>query len=242
MAQKDPDISSFTVSSIAKEGEKMAKDSAKSAEAQKRQPITSKLKDKIVDNAMKEEFERKRREEQEYEERALIRIMHNIKAYVERFPWLMDVVPKLPTRPTFAQATEILKLIEERLDAHGSQERVAAWIGYGLMGIEQMWKTLGDKKWLPEQLRFNVDGMSKTYGAALSQGFNVEGLSDWHQIVDELDIKHPWIGRSSLYGRLFQMVFKTMLYQHTLNTNPQVKKMANMASAQPVELKEEEKI
>ena len=172
--------------------------------------------------------EKFQREAEEVEKR---KIMGKICKYVDRFPDVLDKIPKINGRLSLAESREILAQVHEAMNTAAGIVNVHGMFTTGLTVIERV---MADKKFsekLPERFRLNLKGL----GNLCSAGRFPELVN----LAAELDIEYPWLGRRSLIFRAIGTLGDILMKVHISNTHPEAAQILQMSQKPPVPLDDE---
>ena len=158
--------------------------------------------------------------------------IEKINLYMSRFgAFLSTRIPKMSARPSLAESQETLDSIRTVMNNQMSVNTIAGYFNTGFVFLEKMWGDGQKMTMVPEELRFNLKGISTNY----QQSFN----TDFLPLIYEVDIEYPWLGRQSMALRLISSLTKVMLTTHMMNVSPSAKKMADLDSAKPLDTEAE---
>jgi hypothetical protein len=231
----DPDMTTkFTVSAI-KAAEKATFEGIEKKKTEERDAKEGKKKDgrnhkdmerfqKMVTKKAEEQAKIQQRLMKEEEEIEKKDVFHKINIYLERFPDLVNKIPKLSPRMSLGEAQEILELIRESRNSSGSMRSLVTYCNFGFATLENF---VGDGSRMPPLLQYNVKGIA----AKFRQG----AFPELEPIMAEIDIEYPWLGRRPLLMRLVGTLAEIIVKVHMFNTNPAARKIIEMGQAAPVQ-------
>lgn len=173
---------------------------------------------------------------QEIEEAAKKPLIKKILAYMERFPFLKEKIPKIGAKASLIELRETVALIREEMDGQMSLHQVHKYFDYGFMFTETTWKDGSAlPQWVPAQLRFNLTNMTDLWrNGAFAQ--------ELEPLIMEIDCEYPWLGRQSLLVRTVDAMSSIMMKVHLYNTNPAARKVLNLEKTPPANVPEMEKL
>jgi hypothetical protein len=213
--------------------QKEAEEGQKAREKEKREVIAQKSIDKanqaFIKVAVQAQKDTKKEEvkfTQDVEEAQKKDILHKIGLYVTRFPFLSEKIPRPSPKASVIELNAILDLVRTEMDTQRSLAQVSNYAQYGFMFVESVWGNGKAMTFVPEQLRFDLTGLTQM---AAQGAFQAELLP----LIMEIDIEYPWIGRQSLLVRSMETLSKVLLQVHVYNTNPAARKLMNLARAGP---------
>ena len=135
--------------------------------------------------------EKARHDAEEVEKRKLFL---KIQLYFERFPGLMNRIPKISARTSLAEAEEILNQIRHTMNSMGSCRNIIKYVETGFTVLEGFMSQKQNVARLPHYLQFNLTGLSTL--------FRNGKFPELDPLIAEIDIEYPWIGKRSLIYRV----------------------------------------
>ena len=249
-----PDIESLTVDNIAKqtaqdEAKKMQekavqKAAAAQAYSQAKAPPPSAFMPKPVSAPkpsaaqgqvqkmlIQDELRKKQEIEEEIEQMQIRDTLEIIGKYIEKWPESAHRIRPLPPKPTLGEVTQCLKSVRETRNRIGSENRVAGILSIAIASFEKWWGS-GDKPWIPPEMRLDVRGITKNFAK--------KEFTEMNEIVEEIDLEYPWLGRQPLPARALGAFYLSMNEQDQRNKNPDYKaEMAALNKGAPVPIPEE---
>ena len=202
---------------------------------------SAKSRDKIMAQMMKppppavirDQIKQKEKIIHDAEEVEKRKILGKVQLYVERFPMLLNKIPKINlSKLSLPEAQEILIQIREIMDSVNSVRTIVGYLDMGFAFTEGVMSDPKFVSYVPQPLRCNLTGLSKL--------FREGNFPELDPIIAELDIEYPWIGRRPLIWRLVGALAGIAQKVHIANTYPELaKKMFDMEQRRPMEPPEE---
>ena len=231
------DASNFTVSSIegAREMENEAQETKK--RERKKEESSEKIREKMVSQMMKpppvavikENMRQQEKIKQENEEVEKAKIFTKIRLYYERFPLLIDKLPKISPRASLAEVKVYLKMIYDTLDSVGSVKNLYSYVDLGMAKLEEFMTNPHNLKKIPTTFQLDLRGLSTLF----RQG----KFPEVEPIIAQLDIEYPWLGRRGLFARTLSTLAGIAYKVHLYNSgDPVMKKILDMGNAPPVDV------
>jgi len=177
---------------------------------------------------VRDKIKREEKAQHEAEEVEKRKIMGKIIKYTERFPELLAKIPRISARTSLAEAMEILSQIHEAMNSAASMRNIFGMMSTGFSVLEH---SMSDKKFvekLPEKCRYDLRGLTKSFCSGQ--------FPDLAQLIAELDVEYPWLGRRPLLLRTISTLMDTLTKVHLSNTNPAARKIIEMSNVAPVNL------
>jgi len=169
---KDPiDASAFTVSAIEGQEEKLGESERYKKRERKVEETNEKLKAKMMAEmakpppvaVIKENLKQQEKAKQEMEDVEKSKLYPKIKLYFERFPFLMEKLPKLNGRASLSEVKEYLKMIYDCLDSVGSVRNIVGYIDMGFSKLETYMSDPHNIAGLPSFLQLDLKGMTNLF-------------------------------------------------------------------------------
>lgn len=231
MSKEELDLSNFTV-----DAQKKLDEADFATIDQENERIKSKTHQTILKKIEKErdEFEKNRASFQkknsaETEEKVRKDLLFKITQYFERFPFLLERVPKIRATASLPELAETINLIKYEMNSQNSLQNIQNYITYGFMALESVWGDGSQMTMLPQEARLNLKGLSKYLQTGI---FN----EDLVPLIMEIDIEYPRLGRRSLPLRIVEKFLTVVTKVHLLNSNPAAQKMMNLEETDPIDI------
>lgn len=177
---------------------------------------------------IREKIKQQEKAQHDAEEVEKRKIFGMICQYFDRFPQLLQKIPKIGARTSLAEAQEILNQIREAMSSAASLSQIYGMVDFGFKFLEG---TMADEKFasrLPERCRWNLKGLSEL--------FENGKFPDLMPLIMEIDIEYPWLGRRPLWLRAISGLANAMFAVHVANTNPAAQKILKMGNTAPLNL------
>lgn len=231
-AKEDIDISAFTADAVLGR----VADAEKKSEAPKKNPVldkqiveATKVDAKLSLERQKQKLKEEEKHAQDVEEAAKKEPLKKIQRYFDRFPELLERVPKLSKNPGLVEINETLRVIRDEMDCARSLQRLNQYVDYGFMTLENFWGDGSTMTALPERARLNLNNLTALYRGGKFQ-------EDLEPILQELDIEYPWLGRQGLLLRALGTLTTIATKVHIFNINPAARKLLNLSEHAPVDV------
>ncbi|MFA5657079.1 MAG: hypothetical protein WCQ69_08955 [Bacteroidales bacterium] len=153
-------------------------------------------------------------------------IMRKIAAYMSRFPWLAEVVPRMRASPSLDEARDMLETIREAMMSQGSVNSIAQLLNHAFTMAEIWWGNGQRFPAVPPPLRFDITGISKL--------FRENKFPELTPLLMEIDVEYPWLGRRSLPSRFASALVAVILKVNAINTDPNARRAMEMSQQGPV--------
>lgn len=211
----------FSVDGIKGVQNDMAQRQMQEQEAQKMARQANKGADQLMKKLAQEKEKYLKMEEQKLHRLLFMKVTRRFAA----FPFLREKIPALSNKPSLVELQETDDLQKLELDLQGSERRLLGMISQGGFLVEGLWGD-GTKlpEWVPAHLKLNLKGFGKVVN---SRQFMEEAAP----LIQETIIEYPWLCQMGLVTRWLQCVFGAMLMVHTMNTNPELMKLAEKAKS-----------
>jgi len=208
------------------------------AEARKKEE--EKLSSQVIKETAKLSQEEKKKREEEIEkkkkaEEVILKrhIAKKIKQYVEAFPLVAPLLPKLSEKSSLEEHEAALAIVHEELDARNGPKTLRQRFGLLLSITEGVVGDGSQLEFLPPNYRPNLTGLSAAFKAGVFS-------QEMDPVLTEIGIEYPWLCGQGLAGRFVNAVFAMLLTTHMMNTSPTFLKMAKLNNTPPMDMSKTE--